>query len=128
MNFDVPADLALFAESVRDAIGDWQPPREPELGAWQEDRDDELAARLTAVGWTELWAGGELLGATVAGGIELGRAAAPRGFDHRVADAIRTRSAGRFFGRRAFGDRVPFELLAALGLAALVTIYVLMTW
>jgi anti-sigma factor RsiW len=58
----------------------------------------------------------------------LGRAAAPRGFDHRVADAIRTRSAGRFFGRRAFGDRVPFELLAALGLAALVAIYVLMTW
>ncbi len=77
MNFDVPADLALFAESVRDAVGDWQPPREPELGAWQDDRDDELAARLTAVGWTELWAGGELLGATVAGGIELGRAAAP---------------------------------------------------
>ena len=28
-------------------------------------------------GWTELWAGEELLGATVAGGIELGRAAAP---------------------------------------------------
>ena len=70
-------DVALFAESVRDAIGDWQPPREPELGVWQDDRDDELAARLTAVGWTELWAGGELLGPTVAGGIELGRAAAP---------------------------------------------------
>ena len=65
MNFDVPAELAFFAESVRDAVGDWQPPREPELGAWQDDRDDELAARLTAVGWTELWAGGELLGATV---------------------------------------------------------------
>ena len=77
MNFDVSPDLAVFAESVRDAIGDWQPPREPELGAWQDDRDDELAARLTAVGWTELWAGGELLGPTVAGGIELGRAAAP---------------------------------------------------
>jgi anti-sigma factor RsiW len=58
----------------------------------------------------------------------LGRAAAPRGFDHRVADTIRHRSAGRFFGRRAFGDRVPFELLAALGLAVLVAIYVLMTW
>ena len=58
----------------------------------------------------------------------LGRAPAPRGFDHRVADAIHHRSAGRFFGRRAFGDRVPFELLAVLGLAALVAIYVLLTW
>jgi anti-sigma factor RsiW len=58
----------------------------------------------------------------------LGRAAAPRGFDHRVADAIRHRSGGRFFGRRAFGDRVPFELLAVVGLAVLVAIYVLMTW
>ncbi len=75
MNFRVSPDVAVFAESVRDAIGDWQPPREPELGAWQDDRDDELTARLTAVGWTELWAGEELLGPTVAGGIELGRAA-----------------------------------------------------
>ena len=77
MNFAESTELALFAASVREAIGDWQPPREPELGAWQDDRDDELAARLAAAGWTELWAGGELLGPAVAGGIELGRAAAP---------------------------------------------------
>ena len=77
MNFAVSPDAAVFAESVRAAIGDWEPAREPELGVWQDDRDDELAARLTAAGWTELWAGEELLGATVAGGVELGRAAAP---------------------------------------------------
>lgn len=77
MTFDVPADLTLFAESVRTAIGDWEPPREPELGAWQDDRDDELASRLADTGWSELWAGDDLLGPVVAGAVELGRAAAP---------------------------------------------------
>jgi Acyl-CoA dehydrogenase, C-terminal domain len=77
MTFDVPTELTLFAESVRVALGGWEPPREPELGAWQDDRDDALARRLVDAGWSELWAGDELLGAAVAGGIELGRAAAP---------------------------------------------------
>lgn len=77
MRFDVAEELALFGGSVHEAIGDWQPPREPDLGAWQDDRDDDLGARLTAVGWGELWAGDELLGPAVAGGIELGRSAAP---------------------------------------------------
>jgi acyl-CoA dehydrogenase-like protein len=77
MTFDVPTELTLFAESVRVALGGWEPPREPELGAWQDDRDDALARRLADAGWSELWAGEELLGAAVAGGIELGRAAAP---------------------------------------------------
>ena len=36
-----------------------------------------LAGRLADAGWSELWAGPELLGPAVAGGIELGRAAAP---------------------------------------------------
>lgn len=62
---------------------------------------------------------------TVAQVALLGRAAAPRDFDHRVAATIHRRSAGRFFGRRAFGDRVPFELLAVLALAALIAIYLL---
>ncbi len=77
MTFEVGEELTLFAESVRAAIGDWHPPREPELGGWQDDRDDELATRLAAAGWGALWSGEELLGAVVAGGIELGRAAAP---------------------------------------------------
>jgi len=77
MTFDVPTELTLFAESVRAALDGWEPPREPALGAWQEDRDDALAGRLAEAGWSELWASDELLGAAVAGGIELGRAAAP---------------------------------------------------
>jgi len=77
MRFAVADELALFAESVRAAIDGWHAPREPELGAWQDDRDDALAARVAAAGWSELWSEAELLGAVVAGGIELGRAAAP---------------------------------------------------
>ena len=77
MRFEVSEELTLFAESVRRAIGGWEAPREPDLGAWQDDRDDELAARLSTAGWSELWAGDELLGPVVAGGIELGRIAAP---------------------------------------------------
>lgn len=77
MRFETADEPTLFAESVRTAIGDWRASREPDVGTWQDDRDDGLAARVTAAGWGELWAGDELLGATVAGAIELGRAAAP---------------------------------------------------
>jgi Acyl-CoA dehydrogenase, C-terminal domain len=77
MRLEVSEELGLFAESVRAAVGGWHAPREPELGRWQDDRDDELADRLAGAGWRELWAGDELLGPAVAGGIELGRAAAP---------------------------------------------------
>jgi Acyl-CoA dehydrogenase, C-terminal domain len=77
MTFDVPAELSLFGESLRAALAGWQPPREPDLGSWQDDRDDVLAGRLADAGWSELWASPELLGPAVAGGIELGRAAAP---------------------------------------------------
>lgn len=77
MRFVVADELGLFAESVRAAIGGWEAPRDPELGEWQDDRDEALAARLAGAGWGELWVGDELLGAAVAGGIELGRGAAP---------------------------------------------------
>lgn len=77
MRFDVQADLTLFAESMRAAVRGWEPPREPDLGEWQDDRDDELASKLAAAGWSELWSGDDVLGAIVAGGVELGRAAAP---------------------------------------------------
>lgn len=52
----------------------------------------------------------------------LQKARAPAQFDQDVTDIIRKRSAGAFFGRRTFGDRVPFGallILAVLGLAAL---------
>jgi Acyl-CoA dehydrogenase, C-terminal domain len=77
MTFDVPEELSLFGESLRAALAGWTPPREPDVGSWQDDRDDELSDRLSDAGWSELWAGPELLGAAVAGGIELGGAAAP---------------------------------------------------
>ncbi|MGH3135348.1 MAG: acyl-CoA dehydrogenase family protein [Gaiellaceae bacterium] len=77
MRFDVPDELRLFAESMRSAIGDWEPQREPDFGTWQDDRDDALAERLAATGWAQLWASSELLGPAVAGGVELGRAVAP---------------------------------------------------
>jgi hypothetical protein len=77
MRFEVAPELVLFAESVRAAVGSWEAARQPELGSWQDDRDDELAVRVGEAGWGELWAGDDLLAAAVAGGIELGRAAAP---------------------------------------------------
>ena len=39
---------------------------------------------------------------------------APMDFEKKVEDTIRRRSDGRFFGRRAFGDRIPYEILAVL--------------
>jgi hypothetical protein len=75
VRFDVASELRLFAESVRSAIGAWEPVREPDLGMWLDDRDDALAARLAESGWGALWAAD--LAAVIAGGFELGRAVAP---------------------------------------------------
>ncbi len=51
---------------------------------------------------------------------------APPHFERDVAETIRRRSGGRFFGRRAFGDRVPFELLAILALGLGLALYFLL--
>lgn len=37
---------------------------------------------------------------------------APMAFDKKVEETIHRRSGGRFFGRRALGDRIPYEVLA----------------
>jgi anti-sigma factor RsiW len=58
----------------------------------------------------------------------LHRMSAPQDFEKQVADTIHRRSAGRFFGRRAFGDRVPFELLALLGLAVGVALFLVVRY
>lgn len=58
----------------------------------------------------------------------LHRADAPRDFDDKVAETIHRRSAGRFFGRKAFGDRVPFELIAIVTLALVLAVVLLMRW
>ena len=42
MRFAVSDELRLFGESIRSAIGDWEPPSEPELGSW---RHEDLASQ-----------------------------------------------------------------------------------
>ncbi|MBK9033046.1 MAG: zf-HC2 domain-containing protein [Myxococcales bacterium] len=56
----------------------------------------------------------------------LSPAAAPPELGKTVEDTIHRRSAGRFFGRRTLGDRVPFGVLLILGLIALVAIVALL--
>jgi anti-sigma factor RsiW len=53
----------------------------------------------------------------------LHRMEAPRNFDQEVAETIRRRSRGRFFGRKTLGDRVPFGLLALLALVLGLALY-----
>jgi uncharacterized membrane protein (UPF0136 family) len=77
VRFETAAELRLFADSVRGAVGGWEPPREPDFGTWWDEHDEGLAVRLAEVGWDGLWTDGELLGAAAAGGFELGRALAP---------------------------------------------------
>ena len=56
----------------------------------------------------------------------LHKAPAPPAFVDGVAETIHQRSAGRFFGRRTLGDRVPVSALVALALAVILGIgYVL---
>jgi hypothetical protein len=75
VRFDVAPELRLFGESVRAALGDWEPMREPDLGAWLDDRDGGLDRRLLETGWHELWTAAPE--AVVAGALELGRFVAP---------------------------------------------------
>lgn len=77
MRFETSPELRLFADSVRGALGGWEPTREPVFGTWWDEHDGDVAARVAGTGFAELWADSELLGACVAGGIELGRALAP---------------------------------------------------
>ncbi len=54
---------------------------------------------------------------------ELSRRPAPEAFPKGVAETIRRRSGGRFFGRRALGDRIPVELLAIAALLVALAVY-----
>jgi len=76
VRFAPEPEIELFAASVRGVVSGWKP-LTGEIGEWRDERDDGLAARLAELGWAELWAGPELLGPTVAGAVELGRALAP---------------------------------------------------
>jgi predicted anti-sigma-YlaC factor YlaD len=50
---------------------------------------------------------------------------APQHFEREVEATIHRRSRGRFFGRKTFGDRVPFELIAVLVLGLGLLVYFL---
>jgi hypothetical protein len=52
----------------------------------------------------------------------LQKARAPASFDQDVTATIHKRSAGRFFARRTFGDRVPFGALLVVALIGLAVI------
>jgi anti-sigma factor RsiW len=50
------------------------------------------------------------------------KARAPSTFASEVTDTIHKRSAGRFFGRRTFGDRVPFGALLVIAVLVLAVV------
>jgi anti-sigma factor RsiW len=52
----------------------------------------------------------------------LQKARAPSTFAQDVTSTIHKRSAGRFFGRRSFGDRVPFSALVVIAVLGLLAI------
>lgn len=56
----------------------------------------------------------------------LQKARAPETFTKDVTETISKRSAGRFFGRKTFGDRVPFNALLIIAIIALAAVGYLM--
>jgi anti-sigma factor RsiW len=56
----------------------------------------------------------------------LQKARAPQTFTKDVTETIAARSQGRFFGRKTFGDRVPFTALLVVALLALAAVGYLM--
>jgi hypothetical protein len=58
----------------------------------------------------------------------LQKARAPATFAEDVTGTIHKRSAGRFFGKRTFGDRVPFMAILVIAMIMLVVLaYILWT-
>lgn len=56
----------------------------------------------------------------------LQKARAPASFTNDVTGTIHKRSAGRFFGRRTLGDRVPFNAILIVAIIALAAVGYLM--
>jgi len=54
------------------------------------------------------------------------KAHAPKSFTDDITDTIHKRSQGRFFGRRTFGDRVPFNAILIVAIIALAAVGYLM--
>ncbi|MCE9573450.1 MAG: zf-HC2 domain-containing protein [Deltaproteobacteria bacterium] len=59
-------------------------------------------------------------------GMAKSRAAAPAEMPERVAETIHRRSAGRFFGRKTLGDRVPFGVLLIIAIVLLGVVAVML--
>ena len=76
-----------------------------------DDQGDQVAPKEETEGETEGGLTDEEYRQTVS---QLLRVSAPPTFKHDVEETIRRRSGGRFFGRKAFGERIPYELLAIL--------------
>jgi anti-sigma factor RsiW len=55
-----------------------------------------------------------------------GKPPAPDQFTQQVTETIHKRSAGRFFGKKTLGDRVPFGVLLVIALGVLVAIAVVL--
>lgn len=55
-----------------------------------------------------------------------GQPPAPDQFTNQVTETIHKRSAGRFFGKKTLGDRVPFGVLLVVALAVLVAIAIVL--
>jgi anti-sigma factor RsiW len=58
----------------------------------------------------------------------LHKVAPPERLDDKVAETIYRRSAGRFFGPRRLGDRVPFLGIAIVGLVVALVVVVVVRW
>jgi anti-sigma factor RsiW len=87
-------------------------------GALPPERHAEVAAKVASdPAWKRAH---DELAATRDALSGLQKARAPERFDQEVTGTIHRRSAGRFFGRRTFGDRVPFGVLLAIALAILI--------
>jgi hypothetical protein len=56
----------------------------------------------------------------------LDKAPAPTALGKTVEETIHRRSAGRFFGRRTLGDRVPFGVLLTVALITLLVVVALL--
>jgi anti-sigma factor RsiW len=86
-------------------------------GVLAADERAEVARRVEAdAEWKRIH--GELLATRDAlSGMQ--KARAPATFSTDVTETIHKRSAGRFFGRRTLGDRVPFGVLVIVAILAL---------
>lgn len=95
-------------------------------GRLERARAQEVEAHLA--GCAECSTERDAIAGAIAATRALRHARAPRDLDERVAQTIHRRSAGRFFGKKAFGDRVPYELLAIAALLLALGVVLLLRW